>query len=128
MSKKPRMPAGLKQAGKATWRRLWENKNIEVEDYETIVLLCKLLDERAELDSHFNEHPRVIIINNNTNIVLHPYVKRIGEIDKILQTLFSDLGLSPKARKALQQEVEGEDPFKTLQKAWEAKGKQTNGE
>lgn len=117
----PRVPSGFKHAStKQAWKRAWKAQAVKEEDYDSILLLCRLLDERTSLDSWFEDNPRFLIINNNTNVIMHPYVKRIEAIDKQVESLYNSLGLTPMGRSkiGIMPEQEVDDPFAKLVDMW----------
>ena len=110
---------GLNTRGKKVWERLWGAPNVALEDYDTILLACKLTEERLEYEAYFKKNQRFLWINNNTNLVVHPFIKRIQEIDKLLESLYSALGLNPMARSKMKLELQKEaDAVDKLKKNW----------
>ena len=94
----PRKPTSLKAFGKSLWVRAWSSPTVTEGDYDAILMLCKLADERERMMKYLEENGDLLWINNNTNLVLHPYVKRLGEIEKQLIELLNALGFTPNAR------------------------------
>jgi P27 family predicted phage terminase small subunit len=101
MSKReiPKPPARtLKLLGRKTWERAWNSVIVNESDYDMVLLLCKLVDERKKYEDHIEENGDLIVINNNTNIIMHPYFKRIDILDKQIPQLMAQLGMTPEAR------------------------------
>lgn len=96
----------LTSAGKKIWHAIMDLSMIDKDaDYETVLLLCKLTDERRMWESELKKADKLIWINAGTNIIVNPAYKRINEIDRNLQSLFSVLGLSPASRSKLAMET-----------------------
>ena len=94
----PKPPAGLKTLGKQVWSRAFSNSDITEKDYDAVFLLAKLSDERKKYEDYLRKNNDIVLINNDTNIILHPYLKRISEIDKQIFLLLKELALTPNSR------------------------------
>lgn len=120
-----RMPTGLKTAGKAAWKVAQQASHLEDDDFLAVKKLCQLEDKWFEYESHFKDNERLLWINNNTNLVLHPYEKRIAEVEKQLESLYQQLGLTPMGRSkmGLLQTTTEDDPFARFEKGLKELGK-----
>lgn len=98
----PTSPSGsLKAYGKKIWDRVFQYEHITEEDYDAVLLFCKLFDERKKMEDYLKKFGDLLWINNDTNLVVHPYVKRIAEVDKTVLTLLKELGLTSLSRDTL---------------------------
>lgn len=109
------VPKSLKAPGKAAWVRLTSYDHIAEEDYFIIKAVCDIIDKVAWLEREVKNKDNgvqgeLIGINHKegqpTNWILHPFVKRIDDLNKRQDDLLKELGLTPKQRVNLQLAVE----------------------
>lgn len=117
---KPVPPTSLRAAGKKVWVRMWESPFVNPIDYETVNLLCELIDEKKELMTYIKSKERVLSINGDTNFMLNPAIKRLDEVQKHLTSLFIQFGMTPASRSKMQENLnKEEDAVDKLLRKWE---------
>lgn len=117
-------PSGMMKAGKDAWDRAWETTTVRRSDYDSIMMMCRLTDERAAIERERKKKPMLISINNDTNVVLNPLTRRLEAIDKQLESLYDKLGMTPLGRAKIGEaaaENASENPYEKLANEWKTK-------
>lgn len=118
----PRCPESVTtKLGKETWKRIWNKKNgqlIPTQDYFFATMICEAVEDIARMKAYLAGGEDILWINNDTNLILHPYIKQINELQKQLTTWYSALGFSPADRakmRLVEEKVGAVDSYKVLQ-------------
>jgi P27 family predicted phage terminase small subunit len=97
----PRPPrAQLEEKGKEMWAKVWQHGWLTPADQPIVVMLCQAADERAKLREELEATPRWYQ-NKNGQIVSHPAVSQLRELEKQVTQWLSLLGFTPTDRARL---------------------------
>lgn len=91
--------------GKDTWTRIWDQRHGQLDpsqDYFIAVMICEATQDIARMRAELKKMDDTLWINNETNLILHPYVKQINELQTKITAWLASFGFSPADRKKLE--------------------------
>lgn len=90
--KAPRIPAGLKRRGRAFYKHATDNFDLDVDDRELLLELCRALDLLESLDTVV-ERDGHTIHGSMGQVVMHPALAEIRQTRIVVARLLSQLAL-----------------------------------
>ena len=103
-----KMPTTLLSKGKEAWVKLSSVDFVTNNEYYSVAEFCSNLDEIAKLMKQINKDGYTILINNDTNMIIHPLYKQVNELKKANRDILQELGLTVKQREQLGLKGEGQ--------------------
>lgn len=99
----------LTPLGKKLWVKIWVEKNLYLDqdkDFILIQLICEAWQDIRRMKALLKKDGDLLWINGNTNLVLHPYVKQVNELQTKMTGWLSKLGFSPADRAKINTDIE----------------------
>jgi hypothetical protein len=108
----PAAPSDLRASGKRIWAEFWACPWAQDSDRTSVMLLCRLEDERDRMLRHIGSAltlERPIVSPKGTivgqDLVSHPLLRDLRRLDPVIVQLRDRLGLTPAARGRLHQPI-----------------------
>lgn len=100
-AERPRQPSRLGPEGRRAWRHAWEVAHwLTVADVPAVEQLARLADQRAGYAATLASEG-LTTAGSRGQLVPHPMVRAIADVDALIGKLHDRLGLTPRGRRAL---------------------------